>query len=135
MIKMILVLQYTTLDPRSPYDTNAINAVWHYPYLFGGSGLKFLDPRIQKLGWVRDLQFISGLRRGHLRSLTILLAVYTRSLYSVFWAQVQRLMCKPITQLRLKYVSTTDLTPDPLTVIPIPVANGSGLKLVLLTPD
>ena len=87
MIKMILVLQYTTLDPRSPYDTNAINAVWHYPYLFGGSGLKFLDPRIQKLGWVRDLQFISGLRRGHLRSLTILLAVYTRSLYSVFWAQ------------------------------------------------
>ena len=28
-----------------------------------------LDPRIQKLGWVRDLQFISGLRRGHLRNL------------------------------------------------------------------
>ncbi len=46
-----------------------------------------LDPRIQKLGWVRDLQFISGLRRGHLQNLTILLAVYTRSLYSVFWAQ------------------------------------------------
>jgi len=31
-----------------------------------------------------------------------------------FFGQVQRLMCKPITQLRLKYVSTTDLTPDPL---------------------
>ena len=29
------------------------------------------------------------------------------------FGQVQRLMCKPITQLRLKYVSTTDLTPGP----------------------
>ena len=68
----LLVFQ-CLLDPRSPYDTNAINVVWHYPYLFGGSGLKFgqgtrgvhakrnpsnsptfrraLDPRTASLAW------------------------------------------------------------------------------------
>ena len=44
------------------------------------------------------------------------------------WAgQIQRVMCKPITQLRLKYVSTTDLTPDPAET-PLAFETGSGLK-------
>ena len=71
--------------------------------------------------------------RSIILSRTTLIEVYTLSLISVFRAQawplftpgwssasgtnrgldqVQRLMCKPVTQLRLKYVSTTDLTPD-----------------------
>ena len=41
------------------------------------------------------------------------LAISHRSDQGSRLAKVQRLMCRPITQLRLKYVSTTDLTPGP----------------------
>ena len=50
-----------TPEPQSQLALNSWTSIY-------GSGLK-LDPRIQKPGWFRDLQFISGLRRGHLRNL------------------------------------------------------------------